>query len=436
MRPRSKSLPLIRLEVSIAELAPGGSGVAIAEIGGERRAIFVRGVVAGDRVKVDVDTTRRPARGRVIELVASGADRVVAACAHTGRCGGCDWMQVSPEGQRHAHDAHVRAALPEAWREMPLAWHAAPKRLGARARARVHVRASGGRAIVGMNEAGSDEPVEVDTCVVLDPALDRARAELEPLLSGAHGRGDAQIALGIGSLPVLDLRWDGGLPPTFFGRMEQAIAEGRWAGARVLQGKAIKPATIGDPTPWMRGADGAPLRLAPGGFAQSSEDANAVLAERVAALVQETSASRVVELFAGAGNFTILLARSTAGGAAPEVIAVEADRAACDAARKNLAARGLTARVVEADAATFVPPARTQLVLLDPPRTGARAVAEALATTPVRYVVYVSCDPQTLARDLTILAGARYRPRAVELVEMFPGTSHIETVVALERSRA
>ena len=114
---------------------------------------------------------------------------------------------------------------------------------------------------------------------------------------------------------------------------------------------------------------------------------------------------------------------------------MESDRGACDAARANLAARGMAARVIEADAATFVVPAPTQLVILDPPRTGARAVAEALAKNPVRHLIYVSCDPQTLARDLVILAAARYLPRAVELVEMFPGTSHVETIVALERAR-
>jgi tRNA/tmRNA/rRNA uracil-C5-methylase (TrmA/RlmC/RlmD family) len=113
---------------------------------------------------------------------------------------------------------------------------------------------------------------------------------------------------------------------------------------------------------------------------------------------------------------------------------VESSRDACDAARANLAARGLTARVVEADAASYAWGATTRLVVLDPPRTGARAVAERLAASRVPHVVYVSCDPQTLGRDLAVLAPG-YRARSVATFEMFPQTSHVETVVALERAR-
>lgn len=433
MRPRSKSgnrtFKTDRIEATIEELAPGGAGVAITSFGGERRAIFVRHVAVGDRVALDVDFSRRPAPGRVLELVSRGPDRVDAPCPHTARCGGCDWMHVSPAGQRTAHEAHVLRALPEAWRTIAVAWHAAPKRIGARGRARLHVRASGGRAIVGMNEVGTNEPVEVDACIVLEPALDRGRGLLGPLLEGAHGRGDAQIALGTGGLPVLELRWSGALPAEFFGRMERAIAAKEWAGARVLQGEAKKHASIGDPTPWMRGADDAPLMLAPGGFAQASEETNAILAKRVAALAAETGAQRIVELYSGAGNLSVMLASSDR-----ELVSVESDRGAVDAARANLTLRHLPGRVVEADASVFPIPPPTQLLVLDPPRTGARAVAEALLKRPVRHVIYVSCDPQTLGRDLAILAGARYFPRAIELFEMFPNTSHVETVIALERN--
>jgi 23S rRNA (uracil1939-C5)-methyltransferase len=422
---------MTKLTVTIAELAPGGDGVAIAEIAGERRAIFARGVAPGDRVELEVDTSRRPARGRVLSLLAPSADRVEPACRWADRCGGCDWMHVSIEAQRQAHASQVRAALPEAWRAIEVSSHAAPDALGYRVRARLHVRVSGGRAIVGVNESASHEPVEVDECVVLAPALEAARRAIAPLFEGTHGRGEAQIAMGRAGdapRPVLEVRWSGALAAAFYGRVERAIADGVWAGARIVTGEATRPATVGDPTPWMAGADGAPLRLAPGGFGQAAEGANAALASRVAELATRTKRARLVELYAGAGNLTVVLAR------AADVTAIEASRDACDAARANLAARALTAKIVEADAARYAWSPATRVVVLDPPRTGARDVAASLVKSPVREVVYVSCDPQTLGRDLALMAND-YEPVAVETFEMFPQTSHVETVVALERRR-
>jgi 23S rRNA (uracil1939-C5)-methyltransferase len=178
----------------------------------------------------------------------------------------------------------------------------------------------------------------------------------------------------------------------------------------------------------MLGADGLPLSLSSGGFAQSSELVNTSLAERVLALLETQSPNHdagVVELYAGAGNFTVLLARAFS-----RVTTVESDEQACAAARANLSARGLTAKVTCADADSFVPKPGTDLVVLDPPRRGAKELSVALAASRVKSVVYVSCDPPTLGRDLAALS-ARFDVAAVESFGMFPGTSHSETVVLL-----
>jgi 23S rRNA (uracil1939-C5)-methyltransferase len=204
------------------------------------------------------------------------------------------------------------------------------------------------------------------------------------------------------------------------------------AGARIALDGSTKPAKIGDPTPWTTGADGLPLRLAPGGFGQASERANTALGRYVAERVHErpnVAAASMVELYAGSGNLSVLLAREVG-----ELVCVESDRDACDAARANLAARALVGRVVEADAGAFAWASGVKLVLLDPPRTGARPVAERLLESRVQGVVYVSCDAQTLGRDLGVLVNA-YEPKSVATFEMFPQTSHVETVVVLERRR-
>jgi 23S rRNA (uracil1939-C5)-methyltransferase len=336
-------------------------------------------------------------------------------------------MHLSLDGQGRAHVDHVRAALPAEWRNLDIVIHAAPQVLAYRTRTRLHVVCDRGRPVVGMYESGTHDPVPVDRCAVLEPALEGVRRSLGALLEGSRGHGQVLMALGLDRIPVLDVRWSGDFAAVCFGRLERAIAVRRLAGARVTIGDASRPATVGDPTPWMAGADGKALRLAPGGFAQASEQTSAALTKHVARLVHGYHADKAVELYAGAGNLTILLAREV-----PGLIAVESSHEACEAARANLASRGLIARVVNTDAEEFAFSASTRVVVLDPPRTGARAVAQRLATSRVRYVVYVSCDPPTLARDLKILASS-YQAQSVATFEMFPQTSHVESVVSLER---
>jgi 23S rRNA (uracil1939-C5)-methyltransferase len=424
--------PLL-VETVVSSLAPGGDGVAHVQYEGERRAVFIPHAAPGDQVRVEVDPSRRPAPGRIVSLTRAGADRVDPACAWSLRCGGCDWMHLSLEAQARTHVDHLRAALPAAWREHPIAAHPAAEGIGYRSRARVHVRgATRGRVVVGMHEARSHDPVAVDACAVLDARLEAARSSLAALFAGASGRGDVQLALGHDGRPVLDVRWEGELPPAVFGRLEKAVTGGALGGAQVRLGDATRPARIGDPTPWMRGADGAPLRLAAGGFGQANESMNATLAGHVASLVRPWHVERAVELYAGAGNLSALLARE-----AKELVSVESSQDAVEAARVNLAARAIgNVRLVHADAETYAWPKGTKLVVLDPPRAGARAVAERAAASRVAHLVYVSCDAQTLGRDLAILERA-YEPAsgpdAIAAFEMFPQTSHVEVVVALTR---
>jgi 23S rRNA (uracil1939-C5)-methyltransferase len=417
------------LQLSITTVAPGGDGVAHIEIGGERRAVFVPQCAEGDVVRAEIDASRRPARGRLIEVVTPGPDRVSPACPWASRCGGCDWMHLSGDAQARLHVQHVRAALPPAWRDVPIASHAPASPLAYRTRARVHVRCERGRVDVGMNEARTHDPVVVDRCAVLDPAVEKARGQLAGLFAACRGNGDVQIALGSERRPVLEVRWDGEVAGACFGLLEKAVAAGHLAGARVTGGEASRPAVIGDPAPWIRGADGEPLRLAPGGFAQASESANVALVQHVSALASAARPDRVVELHAGSGNLSVMLAR-----AATDLVTVESSREACDAARANLRVRSLAARVVEGDADVYAWSPATRLLVLDPPRTGARAVAERLATSRVARVIYVSCDAQTLGRDLSILSAA-YEPRSLAVFEMFPQTSHVEAVVELARTR-
>lgn len=414
-------------EIAITDLAHGGDGVAHVEHRGERRAVFVPRSAPGDRLRVEIDFAARPARGRTLAVLAPGPARVDAPCPDLERCGACDWMHLARPAQAEAHAALVRAALPEAMRTAPLRFHPAPAALGYRVRARLHARREKRVGLViGFFGVGTHDPISVRECIVLHPTLEEARRALGPLLEGAEGRGEIQLALGAGAKPVAELRFERDLAPTIYGRAEKLVASGAWAGLRIFGGGIARPATIGRPEPILAGADGQDLILAPGGFSQAHGALNADLARAVDASVP--TGVRVLELYAGAGNLTVLLARGR------KLVAIETDEAACTAARANLAARGLEAKVTCKDADSVAIESGVNAVVLDPPRTGARAVATALASSKasLRHVTYVSCDGPTLGRDLALLAPS-FELASLDLFEMFPQTSHVEIVAVLGR---
>lgn len=425
------------IDLTVSELSAGGDGVGIHELEGERRAVFVPNVVTGERVRVEVDDLKkRPLRGRLLEILSPSPARVPAPCPHAERCGGCDWMHLHPDEQLAEHRRIVARLL--GVDVAVVVSHAPARAVGYRTRARVHISAKR-EIIAGMYARRSHEPAEVDACVVLHPVIERARLEIAEWLAGSKGRGEARLSLGDPRAPerraVLDLTWRGDLVPEVFGRLERAITRGDvLAGARVFAGEVKTPARIGDPTPYLIGADGSPLRLGPGGFSQATEEGNLVLARRADELLARVADGPCVELYAGAGNLTVLFARCR------DVIAVEQDEDAVRAATENLRARGLSrARILHRSAGDFPIPKGTRAVVLDPPREGAREVVAALvanARGAARRgrdpdVIYISCDPPTLARDVAELVRAGWRREAIETFEMFPQTSHVETIVTL-----
>ena len=427
----------MRVRLAITSLAPGGQGVAHVAHGDERRAVFVPRAAPGDVLDAQVDFEQRPARGEVVRLVEPSALRAVAPCPLAERCGGCDLMHLSRDAQHDAHRRIVGDLLARATGGAlsPLAVHAAPSPTRYRTRARLAVLAGRGHAVIGYRRTASRLIEGIAACLVLDPRLEAALPLLQAMFADQRGEGEVAVALGAAGRPVLDVRWQGELGGPLYAALARHVASGALAGAEVWLTGAREPARVGDPRAVTVGADGEPLIVPAGGFAQAHPALNGELGRAVLAFAaidasRPADASRpVVELFAGSGNFTVLLARHT-----ETLVAVEADARAASAARANLAARGLRARVVEGDADAFDLPAATRTIVLDPPRAGAAAVAHRVAASKVRRVVYVSCDPTTLARDVAILVRSGFGLARVELFEMFPHTSHVETVAALERT--
>lgn len=420
----------------IESIGAGGAGVAHHE----GRAVFVPRTAPGDLVEASVEPAGAALRGRLLGVLEPGPSRVEPACRFVETCGGCDLMHLSLDAQRAAHrdivlDALRRiggiGALPEiVTHDVPAPAAGAPAGLAYRTRARFHARVHRGRVEVGYRAPASHDLTPVDRCIVLVPELDALLTELPAVLEGATGSGEISVARGAQGLPVVDIAWRGTLPAALWARLDERVSTARWAGARAWLEGAAKPASFGDPRPVVPGADGRPLVLAAGGFAQPSDEAAAVLARRAADLARKSgdAIGSLVELFAGSGTLSILLAPLAA-----RFIAVESDEDSARAARHNLDERGLAGKVVTADADSY-DLGRAGAVVLDPPRTGARGAVTHIAASHARTVVYVACDPVTMARDLGVLVAAGFSLTDVETVEIFPQTSHVETLVRLVRS--
>ena len=425
--------------VRIDTLAVGGAGVGSLDDG---LRVFVPGTAPGDRIVAAIQRNTRPARGRLLRVLEPSPERRDAPCPLVERCGGCDFMHLSEGAQHRAHIEIVRNAVEHALGSPapPIFLRPALETLHYRTRARLFVQAERGRARVGYRASASHQIAEVASCIVLAPSIAVALDDLPRVFAGSKGEGDVQIARGAAGRLCVDAVWHGELPPSVWAAIDQRIQDGVWAGARVRLQGVKKPATFGDPRPVLEGADGQPLVIAAGSFAQPSDEGANLLAQRVLALSRkdpdeapETVAplGTVLELFSGSGTFSVLLAR-----AATAFFSVESNEEAAAAARQNLSTRGLSGKVTVADADAFVLPSAVDVVVLDPPRSGAAGAAATIAASRVSRVVYVACDPATLSRDLGTLVRGGFALTHLETVELFPQTSHVETLARLVRSRA
>jgi len=378
--------------VRIDALAAGGDGVGRAPDG---RVVFVPLSAPGDRVSVRIRQERaRFLRGRVEKLLEPGSARSDPLCSVFGCCGGCAWQHVRYEVQREAKSKILGDALARIGgfeRGGPIPVVASPSRYAYRGRTRVHVEA--GR--VGYRRRGSHALCPVSSCPVLVPELDSC------------------------------LRGLAAQPPRRDGEWELAFGSG--------QARLVPLASRGGERLFLE-VGGERVGFSPGVFVQSNALLLETLVERVTALAG--SGALALELFAGAGFLTLQLARCF-----ERVVALEASAAAVRDLRANLRGAGLGdvevhERRVELSADLFrrLTP---DVVVLDPPRTGlpAGAVA-ALADVAARRIVYLSCDPATLARDLAGFRERGYRLRRVEGFDLFPQTPHVEALAVLEAEDA
>lgn len=422
--------------LSIDALDAEGRGVAR---NAEGKVVFVEGALPGERAAVSVFQHKRKFdTARASTILQPSAGRREARCPHFSVCGGCATQHADERTQMAAKQRWLEDCLerigkvtPETL--MPIVY--GPE-WGYRHRARLSVRHVPGKgAMVGFRERRSTHVADMRECHVLPERISLLIPPLRRLVETLSIRERLpQIELAVGDnaaalvfrhlLPLQD-------------RDQASLKEfSETHGIHVW----LQPGGPESAHPFHPATSelyyelpefGVRIRFRPTDFTQVNHAMNRVLVSRAVRLLDPQQGERVADLFCGLGNFSLPLA---ARGA--QVVGFEGSRELVERARENAAANGLTAQFEVADLfkagiAAFGPFAK---VLLDPPREGAVELIKSLPENWPRRLVYVSCDPATLARDAGILVHTKgFRLAAAGVVNMFPHTAHVESLAVFEK---
>ena len=429
-------------EALIESLDHDGRGVARVD----GKTVFIEGALPGERVEfVSYRVKPKFELADVTRIVAPSAQRVAPPCALFGECGGCSMQHLEPSAQLAAKQRVLENAL----------WHLARVKAdvlypvisgapwGYRFRARLSVRQvpSKGGVRIGFHQRRSSHIVDMRSCPVLPTQVSvllPALRDLVTALSVADRLPQIEVAVGEG-LTVLVFRH---LEPLTAADKDHLRAFAESHGVQVwLQPFGPDSASCLHPVKapglaYTLPEFGVSMAFRPTDFTQVNMGINRLLMRRAMLLLDPRPGERIADLFCGLGNFSLPIARLGA-----TVVGVEGSDALVRRAAENAAANGLAERsefhaanLFEATEDSLAALGRLDKLLIDPPREGAIAVVKALGADSPRRVVYVSCNPATLARDAAVLVHEKgYRLKGAGIANMFPQTSHVESIALFER---
>ena len=406
-------------EITVEKLVYGGMGFGRHQ----GKVVFVPFSVPGDRLRVrPVEEKKTFIRAEIAQVLKPGKGRVLPVCPYFGKCGGCQLQQLEyslqVEAKRQILEEIFYHRFPDT-RDIAITMRACTQPLGYRSRARMQLRGCGARAIVGFYRHRSNAVEDVESCPLFRPSLNEALSSLRQFKHKVDTNATQQ---------EMDMACSG--------------EEDAWATAHVGADTEEGITTLLG----TRRREELILRRRVGGFLYSVTasvffQANDFMVPELVALVRELAKSRgrdsALDLFSGVGLFSLPLACQF-----EKVAAVESSSSACRLCTSNASAAGLrNIQVVTADVAAWMTAegsggsSQFDLIVLDPPRSGAGPeVMEQIRKWAPATIIYVSCDPQTLSRDIAGISPRDYRIDCIQGLDMFPQTFHFETVVRLTRN--
>ncbi|HTJ47039.1 MAG TPA: 23S rRNA (uracil(1939)-C(5))-methyltransferase RlmD [Kofleriaceae bacterium] len=443
-----------RCQVQAESLDEAGCGVGKAD----GLIVHAADLLPGEEAEVALEhqSPHRPeAWGRVLRRIGRASpDRVVPPCPGFGRCGGCVWQHLAYPAQLEAKRARVIAGLgelatgPRGVAVAPIV--PSPDELGYRNKGKYVAAKDGGRLVLGAFAPRTHAVVDTIGCRVVAPVIDEVAAwvrgaalaaalepydettrtgELRYVVIRANAAGDTLVALVVAP----------GAAPAHLEQVANAVARHpavrsvvAWENARtdgaILPHDAQLVLALG-PEHLSEHVSGVEVDVGAGEFLQVNRVQAQAMYDRVAALANAAPGVRAIDLYAGLGGITFALARAGAS-----VHAVEIDPAAVRALTRAAARAGLADRVTAtAGDAAAIKRERPDVLVVNPPRRGLGSARAAVAALGAPTIIYVSCGPDSLGKDLRVLVEAGWSIDTVEPFDLMPGTPQVETIVRLVR---
>lgn len=413
------------------------------------KKVFIRNALPGETVEVQItyQSKKLEEADRLSIVGEPSAERVEPICPHFGVCGGCSMQHIAADQQIQlkqdvlkSHLTHFGGLQPEQWLA-PLR----SARQDYRHKARIGVRyiPNKNKLLMGFREAQSNRLIDIETCKILDQQLDQALPALRQLLQGLKGKSDighVELAKGDHEVALL-VRHTDKLNQSDVNQLKQFALDRQWQ-LYLQPGQNDSLHRVDQPDAAMRlhyRLDDFDVEFGfnPTDFTQVNPTVNPQMVRLACDLLELQAGDRVLDLFCGLGNFSLPLARAV--GVDGQVIAVEGSEHMVKRGTENALKNGIKNVKFYSQDLTKDFSKQTwakqgfDALLIDPPRAGAEEIMHYVTHFGAKKIVYVSCNPATLARDAGILVQQGYQLKKAGVMDMFTHTGHVESIALFER---
>lgn len=419
--------------VLVERLDHQGAGIAFKG----KKPIFIDGALPEEEVLIQiVESKSKFSRANLIKVLSPNSERIDAFCPHYSDCGGCNMQHLSREAQIEYKQTSLKQLVKKfSGEEQELVAPIVGEPLGYRRRARIslHVDKRSGELQFGFRRKQSKQIVSITHCPAMSEKLDSLLPELKTLLSSfseLRSLGHLELVEG-DEQPVIMLRVIKPLPEH---EQQQLIefAQQRGVTCYLLAGEQELTLLHGSDAVYSE--IGSQISFLPTNFIQVNREVNEKMVVQALEWLELTPTDRVLDLYCGLGNFSLPMAKK-----ASYVVGVEGIQSMVDQATKNALSNDIDnvafyqANLEEAISDKIWASDKFNKVLLDPARAGASGVVDQLSQLGVNRVVYVSCNPATLARDCQSILEQGFKLTRLGMLDMFPHTSHLESMALFQR---